>query len=1047
MPVSRSVSGLNIRLSRRVVLAGRDSDRPQVAIRSRRGEASTRRRSHRKLSLESLSARRVLAAITGSVFEDADASLHANDAESGLVGRLVYIDENINGVFDFGEPNATTGTDGTFNFADLPDGDYRLALFNGSTSQTQTTPIAATRGDDVTGLSDVLGFVDDLGQFAFTDDSVLVVDADAGSAESIEVASNVTSARLLSGGLILVTTGQIDPDSGEFAFVVSPTDQSVTPVDATSRNTIGGLASAAVGDGDVGPAIPTAASGSVFVHHVDAADASDVQISATTVSVPAGTRAFGSADAVRSILATPQTGGTAVSLWSNRTASLITPTPVQLPDTTGVAAFDESAGLLAMRTTDGGVTVFDVDANFAPLQSFADVDGPFVLDADRDRILTFSPATSSLRMADLGGRQTFAEVALDSSGVGAIRELSIGAADRAVLALGAGGLVENRLDQPLAVDVTIASDENVDGVLFGMSVDGSNTPPTYSEVPSFETEEDTPLIEAAPAVLQISSDAEGDDYIVLLRSGTENGSLQLTPAGGLTYVPDANFFGTDDFVVALFDGRDASPDVTISIEVTPVPDAPIGIDPEVLPIPENHPLLDPLGDVEVIDADGPGHVIEINDPRFDVDNNGQIILVAGPLNFETEPFIPITITATDQETGDTVTAGAVVTVTDANDPITGITPTSATVRENQAGALVAELEVVDEDAEQFHLLTVDDDRFIVDNFDLRLRSGEALDFEATPVIVVNVTATEFGGDNTFTQEITIRVEDVPEQPQGMALTSNTVRELVMADVVGQVLIDNQTPDDRFQFTTNDGRFVVDGDTLRLADGETVERGFDPTIDLTITAVDSQGEFASFAEDFVIEILPNDYPGHNLETPFDVDHNGQLQPLDALLIINFLNENGPSPVGPTTLDFCYDVNGDGFIDVVDALLVINEINRRRIAGGGGEAEGEGDGGNPKGGEGEAIPAPPSPALQLAFQEDLHLSEPAPDEVDDVSGEAIPRGSAAGTVGERFNSRSRAPRASVVGILASDLMKIRLASGSDGAEVDAALETFDDDAFLR
>ncbi|MFO0904160.1 MAG: dockerin type I domain-containing protein [Pirellulales bacterium] len=94
------------------------------------------------------------------------------------------------------------------------------------------------------------------------------------------------------------------------------------------------------------------------------------------------------------------------------------------------------------------------------------------------------------------------------------------------------------------------------------------------------------------------------------------------------------------------------------------------------------------------------------------------------------------------------------------------------------------------------------------------------------------------------------------------------------------------------------------------------------------------------------------PWQNSTRNTDVNNDGHVTPLDALLVVNFLNTypgvsalpNPPpfvpfagTPIYPdnpgTGSDFFIDVNGDGFVTPLDALLVINLIN----TGGGGEGE--------------------------------------------------------------------------------------------------------------
>ncbi len=90
--------------------------------------------------------------------------------------------------------------------------------------------------------------------------------------------------------------------------------------------------------------------------------------------------------------------------------------------------------------------------------------------------------------------------------------------------------------------------------------------------------------------------------------------------------------------------------------------------------------------------------------------------------------------------------------------------------------------------------------------------------------------------------------------------------------------------------------------------------------------------------------------HNHTKPHDVNRDGDVAPLDALNIINFLRSRGPMKVADvvgratttesidTALaesDFSLDVDNDGEIAPLDVLLVINQLRRTP-----GQADGEG-----------------------------------------------------------------------------------------------------------
>ncbi|MEZ6113692.1 MAG: dockerin type I domain-containing protein [Pirellulaceae bacterium] len=73
-----------------------------------------------------------------------------------------------------------------------------------------------------------------------------------------------------------------------------------------------------------------------------------------------------------------------------------------------------------------------------------------------------------------------------------------------------------------------------------------------------------------------------------------------------------------------------------------------------------------------------------------------------------------------------------------------------------------------------------------------------------------------------------------------------------------------------------------------------------------------------------------FPLHNSQTSTDVNNDGQISPIDALLIINFINRFGSSstPLDLTGLAML-DVNNDDQISPVDVLLIINVLNQPSV----------------------------------------------------------------------------------------------------------------------
>lgn len=117
------------------------------------------------------------------------------------------------------------------------------------------------------------------------------------------------------------------------------------------------------------------------------------------------------------------------------------------------------------------------------------------------------------------------------------------------------------------------------------------TPDTYSAV------EDKPLVVARPlGVLQNDSDPEGSDLNAIIESQPANGTLTLAGDGSFTYTPSLDFFGSDSFTYRANDGSDTSRPETVSIDVAPINDSPIGL-------PESY-LTAPLKPLTVNVTDG-----------------------------------------------------------------------------------------------------------------------------------------------------------------------------------------------------------------------------------------------------------------------------------------------------------------------------------------------------------------------------------------------------------------------------------------------------------
>jgi len=91
---------------------------------------------------------------------------------------------------------------------------------------------------------------------------------------------------------------------------------------------------------------------------------------------------------------------------------------------------------------------------------------------------------------------------------------------------------------------------------------------------AYTVAEDGTLVQAAPGVLANDTDPDGDTLTASVSVQPANGTLTLAANGGFTYVPNANFNGTDSFTYAASDGS-STDTAQVTITVTPVNDLPV----------------------------------------------------------------------------------------------------------------------------------------------------------------------------------------------------------------------------------------------------------------------------------------------------------------------------------------------------------------------------------------------------------------------------------------------------------------------------------------
>jgi VCBS repeat-containing protein len=205
-----------------------------------------------------------------------------------------------------------------------------------------------------------------------------------------------------------------------------------------------------------------------------------------------------------------------------------------------------------------------------------------------------------------------------------------------------------------------------------------------------------------------------------------------------------------------------------------------------------------------------------------------------------------------------------------------------------------------------------------DSFTYTLTDGSAT---ARGTVTINVQAVN---------DAPIAVADSYDVAEGDTLTVSAANGLLANDVdvdqeqLRAILVSGSGPQNGTLALNADGSF-----TYSPTDG------FFGTDTFRYTAQDGSGTQSPAVT--VSIVVANTRPRRNSAQPLDVSADGQISPIDVLLVVNEINRNGSHaiPADSPAIAPYWDVNGNGSVDPLDALIVINFLN----GGGGGFAEGE------------------------------------------------------------------------------------------------------------
>lgn len=911
----------------------------------------------RRLLIEALDPRQVFASVAGAVFDDAVPTWRQETSESGLEQRLLFVDANDNSLPDDGEKYALSNADGTFALDDLGADAQIVRLFQSAPSQTLDFPIipepsaalislatadpaSVSRGLLVQGAGDRLGLT-------LTDAGVVTLDLSGNSALEVTLGGRPTAAQSLPDGRWLVLASDA---LGNHAFLVTPGGES-QPLAFLSRSSGGGMgplsidaggagwSDVAVGPGGLGLLLPrSTGTDPVSLYRVQLGETPTAD--KTPISVDPRTDLV-AGQSLLSIIAQPTNGGLAFSQWSNSTGTVISGAPITIAGASRVLGYAEESGLLYVlmgpqaEQAGQSVMIIDVDGGFVPLRTLTGLGAVQAVDIARSVIFTLDTAAGSLRAIDalegvtIGDWKLTAPQGVDLGFLGGVTEMAVGPAGDELTLLAPGIVASVAISKPDAHRVNLASSGSTYPLRFAARVQGTNAPPSYTEPLEFFTLAGKGVSLLPGALLAGAKDTEADPMVVVRKSATTFGSVQITPQGAMTYVPNPGFVGTDSFEVFLHDGRGASQPQTVTIRVLADEANQPTLEFDLSSLPQDVKPGFVAGRIRTVGLVGPVSFV-IGDPRFQVIGNQILVVEGAQFSPAGEPVIRTEVRAYDSASQQTLTSNITIEFSSERSEISDIQPRSAAVIEQQEGMVVADLQVIAPGPNVDVSISVDDPRFVVVFRTLRLRAGVKLDHATEPTVDLRITATESReGGQSLSVPFRINVVQTPEPPTTITLGGDSVTEYIRGDQVGPVIV-NGTPIDTavYSATVNDSRFEISRGILKLRDGVYLSRIEQEEASMTVTVRDLFGLHEPVSQEFVINVLANANPFHNPSSPLDVNSDSLINPLDALLILNAISTaGGASSISSFPPEGEYwDVNGDGFITPLDSLLILNHINR-------------------------------------------------------------------------------------------------------------------------
>ncbi|HCE5293243.1 TPA: tandem-95 repeat protein, partial [Vibrio parahaemolyticus] len=369
------------------------------------------------------------------------------------------------------------------------------------------------------------------------------------------------------------------------------------------------------------------------------------------------------------------------------------------------------------------------------------------------------------------------------------------------------------------------------------------------------------VVEDTPTIIKVlgNDTFEGDDQVVSLdtNNGPANGTVSVNPDGSVTYTPNDNYHGTDSFTYIVTSGG-VSESTTVSVDVTPVNDAPVAKDDTAITDEDTPVTIDVLPNDNDNDIDGDKLSIQSASVP---EAQGKVEIVDGKLVFTpAENFnghAEIIYTVTDGQLTDE--AKVTVTVNPVNDAPTIKVDAVESITEDAVSTdtVVATLTVRDTDTSEDQLTVSLENNsngyFVLVGDEVKLTQAgvDAVNNDELNLKGLTISASVSDGVNPTASDsdslIVNRVNDAPT-------VENAIADQVLSEDFASYTIDLN---DAFKDSDSALNFSVSGNSNVLVSIENGIATISPTADwngsetLTFTATDPSGESVSQTVNFTV----------------------------------------------------------------------------------------------------------------------------------------------------------------------------------------------------